>query len=158
LPKLREIDAHDRKLLTLLQDDALLTADELARAVALSPSAITRRVRRLREDGTITANVAIVSDRVASLLSALVDVQFERHALDGVATFEARLGASPLVQAIFEVTGSFDLTVIVTVADMDAFNVFADRMLAADPVVRRYETRFIKRRRKFSTALPIDGG
>jgi len=90
LPKLREIDAHDRKLLTLLQDDALLTADELARAVALSPSAITRRVRRLREDGTITANVAIVSDRVASFLSALVDVQFERHALDGVAAFEAR--------------------------------------------------------------------
>jgi DNA-binding Lrp family transcriptional regulator len=158
LPKLREIDAHDRKLLTLLQDDALLTADELARAVALSPSAITRRVRRLREDGTITANVAIVSDRVASLLSALVDVQFERHALDGVATFEARLSASPLVQAIFEVTGSFDLTVIVTVTDMNAFNAFADRMLAADPVVRRYETRFIKRRRKFSTALPIDCG
>jgi DNA-binding Lrp family transcriptional regulator len=45
---------------------------------------------------------------------------------------------------------------LVTVRDMDAFNDFVDTMLGADPVVRRYETSFVKRRRKFSTALPLD--
>ena len=37
----------------------------------------------------------------------------------------------------------------------DAFNAFADTMLAGDPVVRRYETRFVKKRRKYTTALPL---
>ena len=34
--------------------------------------------------------------------------------------------------------------------------VIQNEVLAGDPVVRRYETRFIKKRRKYSTALPIE--
>jgi hypothetical protein len=41
---------------------------------------------------------------------------------------------------------------------MEAFNAFADEVLAGDPVVRRYETSFVKRRRKFSLALPLESG
>lgn len=155
MPEKREIDAHDRALLRLLQVDAARTADDLARDVPLSPSAITRRVRRLHDDGTILADVAIVSDKVASFLSALVDVQLDRHALAEVEALLRRLAAAPEVQALMEVTGPSDLALLVVVADMDAFNAFADAMLGSDPVVRRYETRFVKKRRKFTTALPL---
>lgn len=151
----RDLDEHDRALLRLLQANALLTADELARDVALSPSAITRRVRRLREEGTIVADTAVVSDRVAPILYALVDVQLDRHALPDVEALLRRLSASRNVQAVMEVTGPSDLALVVAVADMHAFNAFADTMLAGDPVVRRYETRFVKKRRKYTTALPL---
>ena len=156
MPDSRIGDAHDRRLLALLQVDALRTADDLAREVALSPSAIARRVRRLREEGTIVADVAIVSDRVGPFLSALVDIQLDRHALPAIEALRRRLMASANVQMIVETSGSFDLTLMVVVADMDAFNAFVDAELAADPVVRRYETRFVKRRRKFTTALPVE--
>lgn len=152
---MRALDRHDRALLALLQADALRTAEDLARDVALSASAITRRVRRLREDGTIVADVSVVSVSVGAFLSALVDVQLDRHALPAVEALLRRLSASPHVQAILEVAGPSDLTLVVVVADMAAYNAFADTMLAGDPVVRRYETRFIKKRRKFTTALPL---
>ncbi|NJR77795.1 Lrp/AsnC family transcriptional regulator [Sphingomonas corticis] len=155
MPEKRELDGHDRALLRLLQVDAARTADDLAQEVPLSPSAITRRVRRLHEDGTIVADVAIVSDRVAPFLSALVDVQLDRHALAEVDAVLRRLCAAPEVQALMEVTGPSDLALLVVVADMHAFNAFADAMLGSDPVVRRYETRFVKKRRKFTTALPL---
>ncbi|MEP9403280.1 Lrp/AsnC family transcriptional regulator [Sphingomonas sp. VNH70] len=152
---MRDLDRYDRELLDCLQRDALRTAEDLARDVALSPSAITRRVRRLREDGTIVADVAIVSDRVGSFLSALVDVQLDRHALPHVDALLRRLEADPRVQAILEVAGTFDLTLMVVVEDMAAYNAFADAMLADDPVIRRYETRFVKKRRKWSAARPL---
>ena len=57
-----------------------------------------------------------------------------------------------------EVAGPFDLVLVVAVSDMDAFNAFADDALADDPAVRRYETRFVKKRRKYSTAWPIRPG
>ena len=155
LPEARDIDEHDRALLRLLQRDALLTAEELAREVPLSPSAITRRVRRLREEKTILADTAIVSDRVGPILYALVDVQLDRHALPDVEALLRRLSASPHVQAVMEVTGPSDLALIVAVPDMEGYNRFADAMLAGDPVVRRYETRFVKKRRKYVTALPL---
>ncbi|KZE15828.1 MULTISPECIES: Lrp/AsnC family transcriptional regulator [Sphingomonas] len=153
---MRDLDRYDRELLHWLQRDALRTADDLARDVALSPSAITRRVRRMREDGTIVADVSIVSDRVGPFLSALVDIQLDRHALPHIEALLRRLDAVPEVQAILEVTGTFDLTLMVVVADMADYNRFADAMLAGDPVVRRYETRFVKKRRKWSAARPLD--
>lgn len=152
---MRTLDGYDLALLTALQENTLQTADDLALTVALSPSAIARRVRRLREEGTIAADVAVVSGSVGPFLSALVDVQLDRHALPAVEALLRALAASPHVQAVFEVAGPFDLALLVTVTDMDAYNAFADAVLAGSPVVRRYETRFIKKRRKFSTALPI---
>lgn len=152
---MREIDAYDRQLLCLLQTDALRTAEDLATDVALSPSAITRRVRRLRADGIIIADVAVVSESVGLFMTAIIDVQLDRHDLVGIDALLGRLAANPCIPVIMEVTGSFDLTLVVTVADMDAFNALADRLLASDPAIRRYETRVVKRRRKFSTALPL---
>ena len=152
---MREWDRYDRALLALLQEDALRTAEDLARDVALSPSAIARRVRRMREDGTIVADRAVVSEKIGPFLSAMVDVQLDRHALEPVDQFLRRLETRAEVQVILEVAGPFDLLVLVVVADMDAFNAFADEALASDQAVRRYETRFVKRRRKFTTAWPI---
>ena len=72
---MRALDGYDRALLALLQEDALRTAEDLARDVALSPSAIARRVRRLREEGVIVADRAVVTDRIGPFLTALVDIQ-----------------------------------------------------------------------------------
>jgi DNA-binding Lrp family transcriptional regulator len=149
-------DMLDLRILDLLQRDALLTADELAQRLPLSASAIARRIRRLRESGVIAEEVSVLSDQVGPFLSAVVQVQMDRHALAAVEALRRRLVASPQVQLYLEISGTFDLMLLVTVRDMDAFNDFVDTMLAADPVVRRYETSFVKRRRKFSTALPLD--
>lgn len=149
-------DMLDLRVLDLLQHDALLTADQLAERLPLSASAIARRVRRLRESGAIAADVSVLADDVAPLLSAVVQIQMDRHALAAVEALRRRLTASPHVQLYLEVSGTLDLLLLVTVKDMAAFNDFTDTMLAADPVVRRYETSFVKRRRKFSTALPLE--
>ena len=53
MPDLRDCDAIDLKLLMALQRDAGRSNEELAAEVALSPSAIARRIRRLRETGVI---------------------------------------------------------------------------------------------------------
>lgn len=148
-------DDMDLRILALLQQDALMTADSLAERLPLSPSAIARRVRRMRGDGTVTADVAVVAEEVGPFLSALVHVQFDRHSLDAVQHFQRRLLASPHVQMVLEITGSFDLVLLVSARDMESFNALVDSLLGGDPVVRRYETSFVKRRRKFTPALPL---
>ena len=77
---MRNYDRYDLALLARLQENALLTAEELAIDIPLSPSAIARRVRRMRDDGTILANVANVSEKIGPFLSAFIDVQLDRHA------------------------------------------------------------------------------
>lgn len=148
-------DDMDLRILALLQQDALMTADLLAERLPLSPSAIARRIRRMRGDGTIAADVSIVAEEIGPFLSALVHVQFDRHSLDALQGLQRRVIASPHVQLVAEVTGSFDLVLVVSARDMDSFNALVDSLLGSDPVVRRYETSFFKRRRKFTPALPL---
>jgi Lrp/AsnC family leucine-responsive transcriptional regulator len=155
MPDLRDCDATDLRLLMALQQDASRTADALAAEVGLSPSAIARRIRRLRETGIIDRDVAVLSDQAARYLSVFVDVQLDRHLLSEVEALIRRLQARDEVQLLMMISGAFDLTLLVAVPDMDAFNLFVDTMLGSDRVVRRYESRFVKKRRKFSTALPL---
>jgi Lrp/AsnC family transcriptional regulator, leucine-responsive regulatory protein len=146
------LDPFDLALLNLVQRDDSLTASELATRVALSPSAIARRLRRLRAGGWIARTVALLSERVTgSRLRAVLFVELAEHAdLKGKAAVEQRLRAVDQVQFCFEVTGECDLLVLVDCANMMEFNRFCDDVLVADPAVRRYETSFVKREVKFA--------
>jgi DNA-binding Lrp family transcriptional regulator len=150
-------DEFDRTLLELLQQNGLATADELAAVVPLSPSAIARRVRRLRGDGTIAATRAVLGEHwLGRRLRALVTVQLHDHApAAGLTALRAQLAALPEVQLCLEISGPSDLVLLVSVADMPGFNHFADAHLAGNPVVRRYETAFVKKALKFTTAAPL---
>lgn len=153
--KVRSLDPIDLQLLDLLQTDATRTADDLARDVPLSASAIARRVRALRESGVIAAEVAILDLSAGPFLAAIVEVKMERHYYSDAEALKLRLAEHAAVQVLLELSGAFDLLLLVVTRDMDAFNAFADAQLERNPAVQRYETRFIKRRRKFTTALPI---
>jgi len=152
-----KLDALDLNLLTCLQEDNQLTADLLAEKVGRSPSAVARRLRRLRSTGAIAADVALVSEQaVGHPLSAIIHIQLERHALNEVEGFKRQLVACENVQFCLEISGAFDILLLVVVPDMTAFNDFADDLLAGQRGVRRYETSFVKRRLKASLALPLD--
>jgi DNA-binding Lrp family transcriptional regulator len=153
----KNLDPLDLKLLTWIQADNLLTAEVLAERVGLSPSAVARRLRHLRSTKVIAGDVAIVSEQALGRpLSAIIHVQLERHALTEVASFKRQLATCDNVQFCLEISGAFDILLLVVVADMEAFNLFADDLLAGQRAVRRYETSFVKRRVKASLALPLD--
>ena len=156
-PNAKDLDALDVRLLECLQRDNQLTADELAEHVGRSPSAVARRVRRLRENKAIVADVSVAAEwAVGCPLSAIVHLQLERHALNEVEAFRRQLVTCTNVQFCLEISGTFDILLLVVVANMEAFNRFADDMLAGERAVRRYETSFVKRRLKASLALPLD--
>lgn len=149
------VDATDRKLLDLLQADSRLTATEIGDRLHLSPSAITRRIQRLRVNGSIGAEVIVVGGRLRdNRVTAIINIQLDRHQPAQIDEFRRSLRLAREVQVCVDVTGSADMLLIVSVQHMDAFNEFADKM-AATPIVRRYETNFVKRTTKFTTAVPL---
>lgn len=60
-----ELDAVDRRILSRLQRDNLVTNLDLARQVGISPPACLRRVRRLREAGVIQGDVSVLAPAYA---------------------------------------------------------------------------------------------
>ena len=151
------LDSFDLALLNLAQRDDSRTADQLAARVPLSPSAIARRLRRLRADGWIARTIALLSPRLTDQrLRALLFIELAEHAdLKGKAALEQRLLGDPKVQFCYETTGECDLLVLIDCASMVEFNALCDEVLVADPTVRRYQTSFVKREVKFAPFVEL---
>ena len=151
------MDQLDVRLLGLLQKNNLLTADQLGDRVGRSSSAVARRLRRLRSNGAVAADASCISEAAAGHpLFAVIQVQLERHAAQAIDILRRRLVDSANVQLCLEISGSFDILLMVAAADMDSYNRFAELMLANDPAVRRFETTFVKKRAKATLALPLE--
>jgi DNA-binding Lrp family transcriptional regulator len=150
------MDRIDRALLTLLQEDSRQTANKIGEELGLSRSAVTRRIQSLRQEGIIEKEVAIISDRFRrGRVTAIVTVQMDRHQPQEADQFRRAIRLLPEVQLFVMITGASDALLLVSIRDMDHFNIFTDQ-LASMPLVRRYETSFIKRTVKFTTAVPLD--
>lgn len=145
------LDKFDYLLLELLQRDDSRTADSLARDVPLSPSAIARRLRRLRADGSIARSIAVLGPKlIARRLRAIITLQLKEHAdVAGKSALITRIRAVPQIQFCYELAGTTDMLLLFDCANMAEFNALADAVLVADDTVRRYETSFVKQELKF---------
>jgi DNA-binding Lrp family transcriptional regulator len=153
-----DLDKLDIDLLRLVQHDNQLTAQELGERVGLSGSSALRRLHRMRQTGVIAREGAILSDAIAAArVSAVVMVQMNRHSPEVVPALKRELVDCEEVQLILEISGGFDLLLLVVERDLAALVAFTDRMLGASPYVQRYETSFVKNRLKATLALPLDG-
>jgi DNA-binding Lrp family transcriptional regulator len=150
------MDRNDYALLALLQEDSRRTAEKLGEELGLSRSAVTRRIQNLTHDGIIAKEVAVLGDRFrSSRVTAIINLQFDRHKPREAEQFRRAIRELPEVQLFVLITGASDALLLVSVRDMDHFNSFADE-LASMPLIRRYETSFIKRTEKFTTAVPLE--
>lgn len=152
------LDSFDRALLNRLQRVGCATGDALAQIVPLSPSAIARRLRRLRKEGWIAATVVLLSSSLTDQrLRAIVAVQLSEHAnLKGKAELLARLESAPQVQFCYELAGVIDFQLLLDCRDMCEFNDVVERLFEHDPIVRRYETSFVKKTVKFAPFIDLE--
>jgi Lrp/AsnC family transcriptional regulator, leucine-responsive regulatory protein len=135
------VDEFDRALLDLVQRNNLTPARDLARRVGLSESAVLRRLRRLRRDKVIAADVAIVDPAAIGLpLTIIVLVSLERESAAALDAFARRLKARPEVRQGWYVTGEADWVITLRVASMAAYEQFTREMFLNDANVKAFRT------------------
>ncbi|MDE1918383.1 MAG: Lrp/AsnC family transcriptional regulator [Sphingomonadales bacterium] len=135
------IDRFDRALLEQVQRNNLTPARVLAERVGLSESAVLRRLRRLRAEGIIAADVSIVRPEVLGRpLTVVVLVKLAREGRTQIERFIAAIGQRPEVVNIWYVTGEADFVLVAQVPDMSAYEEFTQDILLADANVESFTT------------------
>jgi DNA-binding Lrp family transcriptional regulator len=135
------LDTIDRKLLDLVQRDADMGAEALGERIGLSASAVLRRLKRMKADGTILANVALVDPaKVGRPTFFIVALEIERERPELMSRLRQWLAGEDQVQQAFYVTGSADFILIVTARDVDSYDGLMTRLMADNPNVRRFTT------------------
>ena len=151
-----ELDATDLRLLEVLQGDASLTNQELAERALTSPATALRRVRRMVDDGLIERRVALLNPhRLASGLTALVEVTLDRQGAEHLDAFEARAVAEGAVQQVWRVSPGPDFVLVLFVADMPAYHALVQRLFTQDANVRNVKSFFSIKRAKFDPRIEL---
>ena len=149
------IDEIDRKLLTLLQEDASLSVDALADRVHLSRNACWRRVKRLEADGIIQKRVAIIDPVAVGLgLQVFVLIRTNDHSAEWLTAFRSAVHQMPEIIGAQRMTGDLDYVLRVRVADVPAYDRFYQRLIEKVQIAD-VSASFVMEDVKETTALPV---
>jgi Lrp/AsnC family transcriptional regulator len=149
------MDAIDRKILAVVQDDASLSVAEIGQRVGLSSTPCWKRLQRLEADGVILRRVALVDpDKIGLGISVFVSVETNDHSQDWLKKFAEVVGAMPEVMEFYRMAGDVDYMLRVVVPDMAGYDAFYKRLIGTVPL-KNVTSRFAMERIKQTTALPI---
>ena len=149
------MDAIDRKILAVLQEDASLSVAEIGNRVGLSSTPCWKRIQRLESDGVIQKRVAVIDqDKLGLGVTVFVSVETEDHSEEWLKRFAQLVGAMPEVLEFYRMAGDVDYMLRVVVPDIAGYDAFYNRLIAAVPL-KNVTSRFAMEKIKSTTALPI---
>lgn len=151
-----ELDRIDARLLDLVQRNNRMNSEELGAKVGLSASGVQRRLKRLRAERVIEADVSIISPKaIGRNVTVLVLISFERTRADTVDRFKRAICKMTEVMSGFYVAGQADFVLLVTANNMEEYEHFTRRLLCENPDIKRFETMVALDRVKAGFTLPM---
>ena len=134
------------KLLELLEQDCTMPAGALAAAAGVSEEEAKRAVKGYEDDRTILGYQAIIDwDRVRR---ALIEVNVTPQSIDGFDRIAERIYQYDEVESMYLMSGSFDLTVIISGRTLREVAQFVGERLAPIEGVTGTATHFILKKYK----------
>ena len=150
------MDAIDRKILAVLQQDGRLTLTELAGRVGLSVSPCHRRLRELKRRGAITGYRAVIDPATLGLtFEALVFITMQQEDRDTLQAFETGLAAIPNVVSAERLFGDPDYLLRVLTTGLTAYHALQDERLGVLPGVQRMTSTLVMKRVVPDRSIPI---
>jgi DNA-binding Lrp family transcriptional regulator len=149
------MDAVNKKILALLQEDGRLTVTELADQVGLSISPCHRRVRELERSGAIRGYRAVVDAEAVGLgFEAIVFITMRQEDRETLMGFEQGLAAIPEVLQAERLFGDPDYLVRIVTSDLAAYQRLQDEKLCVLPGVQRMSSTLVMKRIVHDRPLP----
>ena len=155
MPATVSVDAHDLRLLALLQEDATLSIAELAEHIHLSSNACWKRVKRLEAEGVIRRRVALLdAARLGAGVTVFVTVRAAEHSETWLAEFAAVVRTLPEVVEFYRMSGEIDYLLKIQVADIAAYD-RVYKALIRSVRLSDVSSAFAMEEMKHTTAIPL---
>jgi len=147
----RVMDDKDQEILRLVQSNSRLTADAIGHEIGLSPPAVQKRLKRLRETGVIESEIAVLCPaKVGREMTVIVQVMLERESRLHLDSFKRRMKIAPGVQQCYYTTGEADFILVVIVENIKAYEAFTQEYFFDESNVSKFTSSIVMDRVKVS--------
>ena len=143
------------QLLKLLENNATLTAEQLASALGTDEKTVRAAIIELEQNGTILGYKTIIdwekTDREA--VSAMIDVKLTPQKERGFDRVAERIYNYPEVKSVYLMSGAYDLSVLIEGKTMKEVAFFVSQKLATIEGVISTATHFVLHKYKDTGVL-----
>jgi len=147
----QNMDDKDLEILRLVQNNARLTAETISQDVGLSPPAVQKRLKKLRESGVIEREIAVLSPaKLNREMTIVVEVILERENRAHLDAFKRKMRNAPCVQQCYYTTGEADFLLILAVRDIKEYEEFTEAHFFDESNISRFKTSVVMDRVKVS--------
>ncbi|MDP9057276.1 MAG: Lrp/AsnC family transcriptional regulator [Pseudomonadota bacterium] len=154
---LDDLGLIDRKILSLVQQDASRSTSEIAELVGLSQAPCWRRLQRLKEEGYIRAQVALLDRRKIGLNAQIfAQVKLTTTGRSNLEDFTLAIREFPEVLDCFVLLGTVDFMLRIVARDIEAYERFFYDKLSRVPGVQEIHSMVALSEIKSTTELPLD--
>ncbi len=150
------LDKTDHKILSLLQQNARLTIQEIGQQINLSKTPVHERIKRLEREGVIARYVTILDKKkLGNLLMVYCQVTLDKQTRDAFVDFDTAVRELPEVLECNRVSGTFDYLLKIVSQDMETYNRFYQEQLSVLPGALHISSFFVMAEVKNSTVVPV---
>ena len=150
------MDAFDKKILGVLQNDATLSMAEIAETVGLSTTPCWRRIQKLEAAGVIRRRVALLDGEKLNVgVTVFVAIKTNRHDAAWLQDFAALVAEIPEVIEFYRMSGETDYLLKVVVPDIAAYDKVYKRLIE-QVAFSDVSSSFAMEQIKYTTTLPLD--
>jgi Lrp/AsnC family transcriptional regulator, leucine-responsive regulatory protein len=150
------LDQFDRNILEIVQRDCQIKAEAVGEMIGLSASAVQRRLKRMREEGIISAEIALVDRKVAgNSMTFIAGMEIERENYDALSKFRTWVDKQDHIQQVYYVTGSVDLVAIITAQDVGQYDEITAQIMSQNPQIKRIHTNVVLKDIKLGMFVPM---
>ena len=119
------MDATDKKLLMLLQEDSTKTTKQLSLKLNLSVTAVYERIKKLEREGVIDKYVALLNrSKVNKGFVVFCHLKLIQHTKEYLTYFEKQVTTLDEVLECYHVSGDYDYILKIYVKDMEEYREF----------------------------------
>ncbi|WNK00644.1 Lrp/AsnC family transcriptional regulator [Thalassospiraceae bacterium LMO-JJ14] len=149
------MDNTDTKILEILQTNAALSAHDVAEQAGIDERTCADRIKQLEDDGVIQRRVAILDPRKVGVnMTAFVAITTPEHSPEWLDQFHSAVNGFPEVVEFYRMSGQVDYLLRVVVPDIDAYDAFYKKLIAAAKL-KDVSSTFAIEQIKYTTVLPL---
>ena len=152
-----KIDPIDIKILEKLQNNAMVTAKELASEMSLTTTPIYERIKKLQNSGIIKKYVALLdANLIGKSITVFINITIKDHHSTKRDEFVIQMKKLSSVMEFYHTSGSFDFLAKVRFSNIQEFRNFLVNELSSIYNISDIESQIVLEEIKYSTRIILD--
>lgn len=141
-----------------MQSNSRITSEELGYQVGLSATACQRRLKKLRESGIISKEVAVLDGiTLGNHVTVIVEVLMKQGNVANIDKFKSKMLARAEVQQCYYVSGNIDFILIITAKNMLEYEKLTHDLFFDNNYIQKFQSIVVMDNVKVGLDIPING-